>query len=410
MKISLKIQFKLVLLAIGFFGIASLVIGATSAGEALIHDAQSYYNEAISVAGQGIFPISATSNANFIDRGYPLALSLGIKIFGLNNIVALQILNYIFWILSSWLVYLSLVKINSKYPSRLSLLMLFSPLFMTFSAKIYSEPYATFGLSLLIYSVVHLLDQEKFIGHLSLLFGAFILFSTKSIFILFVPIILIVLLLNKRWIGILYLTISITILSPFLLSSSKGGRSIYNLAIQSSKLEQSYDQIFACVPYYLSYPLGKTLLPKYEAVCHQNDPNPQMDGYDSNPYVLASAKRETGFNYFDWLKLVITHPIKYTIVILVSLSNIVFFEGVYPTILIKLPMLLMLPLFVICKIILSIYLWSRVLVVAKKENKWWLLPLIYFVIIVTNFPIESRYFYPLIPYIYFLAGFSYKKV
>lgn len=401
---------KLIFSILAFLTVVYMVIRSTPTPEALIHDAQSYYSQAISYVEHGIFPTLATSSGNFIDSGYPLALSLVMNMVGTKNIVGLQVFNYLCWVGSAWFIYLSLKLFKSKYSKQVAMLMLFSPLFTTFSSKIYSEPYAALGVSLLTYAVTVLLVKEKFSGHLSLLLGSFILFSTKSIFILLAPVILIILAVNKRWIGILYLVISMTILSPFMLASSRGGRSIYNLAIQSSKIEQSYDQIFSCVPFYLSYPLGKAVLPKYEAICHQNDPDPQMDGYDVNPYVLASAKRETGFSYSDWLKLVITHPIKYSIVVMVSLSNIVFFEGVYPTILTKLPMMLMLPLFVICKIILSLYLWSRVAVVVKNESVWWLLPLIYFIVVVSNFPIESRYFYPLIPYMYFLAGFSYKKV
>lgn len=383
---------------------------ATPAADALIYDAQSYYNQANTYLSDGFFADATSNNSSFIDSGYPLVLSLAIKLFGFNNIVSLQILNYVFWIFSSWLVYLSLLKMKSKYPGQLALLMLFSPLLMTFSAKIYSEPYAALGVSLLIYANIHLINEERFTSHLAILFGSFILFTTKSIFILFVPVMLAILLIKKRWIGILYLLISVALLSPFLLSSSKGGRSIYNLAIQSSKIEQSYDQIFACAPYYLSYPLGKLLLPRYEAVCRHNDPDPVSEGYDANPYVLAVSKREDGFDYLDWLELVIAHPIKYSFVIIVSLTNIVFFEGVYPTILTKLPAILMIPIFVVCKIILSIYLWTRVFIVAKKESFWWMLPLIYFVVVVSNFPIESRYFYPLIPFMYFLAGLSYRKV
>ena len=130
--------------------------------------------------------------------------------------------------------------------------------------------------------------------------------------------------------------------------------------------------------------------------------------YDSNPYVLADISREKGFDYIDWLARLTNNPVKYILIMIVSLSNITLFEGIYPSILLLLPFPFILAGFVICKIFLSFYLWINTW--NKIKNNWILgFPIIYFVLVVTHFPIEPRYFYPFIPYIYFLSGLDHNK-
>ena len=89
--------------------------------------------------------------------------------------------------------------------------------------------------------------------------------------------------------------------------------------------------------------------------------------------------------------------------LLVSLGNIALFEGVYPSIHLLMPLPLMYLSFILTKILLSSYLWISVYKVGRKKLIL-LAPLIYFALVVTNFPVEPRYFYPLIPYLYFLVG------
>jgi hypothetical protein len=202
--------------------------------------------------------------------------------------------------------------------------------------------------------------------------------------------------------------LGIAMLAPSIIGSMGGGRSLYNLNIQSSKIYESYDQIIGCAPYYLSYPIGKYVLPNYEGVCHQNDVTKDMPGYDANPYVIAEIKREGEYKVKDWALLIISNPFKYLIILVVSMCNIFWFEGIYPSIIQLLPLPVMVVGYLFCKILLSGYLWYKVIKVIKY-NWLYSLPLLYFMLVVGNFPIEPRYFYPLIPYIYFLSGLDHNK-
>lgn len=381
---------KSVLIGVAYVLLICLAIWATPPMDALLHDAGSYLSAANSVW-----------TTSFIDRGYPIMLSLLTGIFGKENILAFQIANYLFWIISSWLVYKSLIHLGAKNAKLTGLLMLFSPLFLSFSAKLYSEPFAALGVSLLIYGAT---SSRWF----ALLLGTIILGSTKSIFI---PGILLVALYYlsrhelKRAIPLLF---GFMILVPIFLSSFGGGRSLYNLSIERAKLDQSYDQVLSCIPYYLSYPLGLKILPQYEGVCHQNDPTPNLPGYESNPYINAVKIRESGFTYSDWWQSILDHPVKYALVFIVALFNLVLFEGVYPSLLVQMPAWLIPIVFVVTRLCLNSYLWLKVIKIGI-QNWRYLTPLIYLIFMIGHFQVEPRYIYPLIPYIYFLTGLEHNK-
>ncbi|MEI8232350.1 MAG: hypothetical protein WCG44_01265 [bacterium] len=378
-------KLKTIAIAAVYVTLVFLVIRATPTSEALLHDAGSYYHATSSIWTN-----------TFIDRGYVVALSLIMRLVGGDNIIALQIANYLFWLVSCWLIYKSLTHLGAKHSKLTSLLMVFSPLYLTFSAKLYSEPFAALGVSLLLYGVsAH--------GSLALLIGSVILGSTKSLFIPGIILLAFYYLFRrefKRFVPLLFGTL---ILIPVFVSSLGGGRSLYNLAVERAKLDQSYDQILSCVPYYLSYPLGVKLLPQYEGVCHQNDPDPSMIGYQSNPYIRAVEIRAKGFTYLDWWQGIVQHPVKYVLVFIVGLFNLVLFEGVYPSILLQMSPWLIPIIFIVTKLALVSYLWLKVIKVGKRTWSY-LFPLIYLVIMVGNFQVEPRYIYPLIPYIYFLVG------
>jgi len=387
-----------------YIALAFLVVRSTPSSLALEHDARAYYETGVSLAQKhNIISSFFSSSPQFIDHGYPTFLATIMQFVGTENIIAFQIANYLLWFGASWLVYSSLRLIGSKHAGWAATLMLFSPLYLTFSGKVYSEPLASLGTSLLIYGVVTMIKQPSLHGKLALALGGLILFSTKSVLLLFILPLGIYLLYRRQFHYFLYFLLIPIILFPSILGSLSGGRSLYTLNIQSSKLDQSYAQILACAPYYLSYPLGKVLLPAYEGTCHQNDASSAMPGYTSNPYVLSDAKREAGYTYADWFALVLRHPLKYLLVLLVSLGNIALFEGVYPSIHLLMPLPLMYLSFILTKILLSSYLWISVYKVGRKKLIL-LAPLIYFALVVTNFPVEPRYFYPLIPYLYFLVG------
>lgn len=393
---------KLLFLTI-YLGLVGVVIMHTPPSDALLHDANSYYQTAVElVNNHAILSSFFSTTPQFIDRGYPTFLALVMQIVGSNNIVALQISNYALWALGCYLITRAVNLSGIGLKPWQKNFMLFSPLFLTFSAKLYSEPFACFGTSLLIYAIATLIHKPSFVGKLSLLFGATVLFSTKSVFLPFALILAIYIVMRRQFSYLIYLLIAIATLTPSIIGASGGGRSLYNLNIQSSKVEQSYPEILSCVPYYLSYPVGTALLPSFQGVCHQNDSTPSMPGYAHNPYVLAAGKRAGDYTLSDWSSLIIHNPAKYTLVMIVSLANIIFIEGIYPNILLLLPVPLVIICYLICKIILSLYLWRSVYL-AGRVNILLLAPILYFALVVTHFPVEPRYFYPLIPYLYFLA-------
>lgn len=380
------------------------MIAATPYKLALEHDANSYYTTATQMVNDhSVIRSFFSTSPQFIDHGYPTFLAIIMQLFGSDNIVALQISNYLLWLISSWLIYKSLKLVEAKYAKVGSIFMLFSPLYLTFSAKVYSEPFACLGTSLMIYAIVSMIKKQNISSKAMLTLGGIILFSTKSVLLPFIAVLAIYLLIRKSFRYLLFLTFVPIILLPSIIGSLGGGRSLYTLNIQSSKVNQSYGEILSCIPYYLSYPLGKAILPQYEGACHQNDATIDMPLYVHNPYVMADIGREQGFTYLDWLLRIVYNPVKYILAMLVSLSNIIFFEGVYPSILLLLPFPLMVVGFITCKIFLSIYLWSKVWT-KLKQGLIYGAPLIYFALVVSNFPVEPRYFYPLIPYIYFLVA------
>jgi hypothetical protein len=207
---------------------------------------------------------------------------------------------------------------------------------------------------------------------------------------------------------ILILFASLLIIRLFV--SVEGGRSDYNLAIQSSKIYQSYGVIGACSVYYLSYPIGKITLPKFEGACRQNDPQTFMSGYTQNPYLLAENVRNN-FNIGKWLKLILSSPIKYLVVMLSSMTSIVLIEGFYINVTEHFNSIPVMVIFSSIKLIFSIYIWFNIIKNFYSFLKYGLgtalltiMPLIYFFAVVGNYPIEQRYFFPLMPWVYFYAA------
>lgn len=376
------------------------MITLTPKSAALIHDAAGYLSRAQELVSNP-FSIFTIFSPSFIDQGYPFFLALLGNLIPLKLTTIYQLINYILWAISSYLVYRSLMQLKSSKSGIFGLLMLYSPLYLSFGAKLYSEPLASLGVSLLIWGWVSG-------GVVPLIVGVFTLVTVKSLFFPGIILLAIYALYTRRH-KIFYVVIIGLVLSlPLVTSSYLGSRSLYNRAIQVSKTTQSYAEILSCSPYFVSYPLGLALLPNYQGVCHQNDPTPSMSGYDSNPYVVAERLRSTGFTNQDWLNMIIREPLKYLLVMVVSLDNFLLFEGVYPSILTQFPTIILASLFIVTRLILSLYLWSRLILVANTKPRY-LLPLLYLFLVVAHFQVEPRYIYPLIPYIYFLAGISHNK-
>ena len=397
---------KIISILLFYSAIAALVIRATPPGAALLYDAAGYAATARAMAGHGIIPSLLSATPTFEDRGYSAALAVVMRLFGTDNILAMQIANYVFWAAAAWFVYKALQQLGAKRAGWWGTLALFSPLFLTFSAKLYSEPFAAMGASLALYALVSLHKKGSIGGTVSLIAGSLIFFGAKSVFTLLIPVIFILLgFWQRRAVAVWYLLVPLLLL-PSMIAGARGGRSAYNLAIQASKVKGGYDEIVACVPYYLSYPVGRALLPGYEGVCHQNDPAPSLPRFADNPYILAKSLQQTDFTVPKWLGMVLGSPVKYALGVAVSMTNIVLVEGVYPTVLLTLPM----PIMVMCylyKLALSVLLWA----LALRKKSWVLfIPLLYFVAVVGNFPVEPRYFYPLVPYLYVLAGAPIKEL
>lgn len=219
-----------------YFALAWSLAQTLGKGDVLAYDAQSYYDLAVTISKDGIAKAIMEGN-NFIDYGYPIFLSGVSQVAGVNNLLALQLSNYILWFLSSLLIYHALKIINKTTPIALYFLMLFSPLFLTFNAKLYSESYAALGSALIIYALVAIWKSDRFIYGPVLMLGTYILYSTKSVFLLTIPVIIYFLLKIRRFSAMSWLVASTCLLLPLMMSSNKGGRSLYNLAIQSSKVD-----------------------------------------------------------------------------------------------------------------------------------------------------------------------------
>lgn len=392
------------LIAAVWIVVAAGVIYLTPASLALESDALGYYEDAQSaVASQTVFTQWLKPSTYFGDYGYTFILALIMLITGSSAVITLQLSNYFFWALASYLVARTLKHFSA--PSWTQYLMFFSPVFLTFSSKLYSESYAALGLSLLLFS--YLTGSAKILY----LLGGFILLSTKSSFLPLLIIPLVYGLVKQK-----YRLILVTLMIPLLtlsnfVGSANQSRSDLVLAIQTAKLSWSYDTIAACTLYYVSYPLGQATLSSYQGACHPNNPTPNMPMIERNPYGLGAVSAQTGD--YSFTREVLSNPLKYLILMISNLGVIVWFEGIYPSILLQLPPLLWPPLYLICKVALSLYLWYRILSYGgalfrrlPMGSLLYLSPLIFFVLVYGNFHEEQRYFYPLIPYMYLSFGLS----
>lgn len=291
-----------------------------------------------------------------------------------------------------------------------SVLMALSPVFMTFSAKLYSEPLAAFAVSMIIFSLTHLSNFRKSI--VPLFFGIVVLLATKSVLLLIVIALFFLMLLNKKWLHALTISLALVLVLPLLTSSMSGGRSRYTLAVQTAKLNMSYLENLACISYNLSFPLGKAILPDHQNTCIIFYADPNLPRYEKNPVSIANQKyhSQESFAYQDALREILHQPLKYILVILVDLVNLVFVEGFYANVLLDTPFFLQIILYIYGKA-LSLWLWFRLFRVVSgfwSKNKLattiLLSPLLYFVFVVSHFHVEPRYFYPFLPWLYFVGS------
>lgn len=384
----------------------------TSSTEALVSDAQDYTQLATRLANSShvIKDITAPPKPFFVDSGYAVFLSLLIRLFGQESLIPFQLANYLLWAASVIFIYLALGKlIDEKKAKRVSLLMALSPVFMTFSAKLYSESLAAFAVSIIIFSLTYLSNYKSTI---SLFLGVVVLLATKSVFLLVIIGLLLFLLLNKKHLHVLAVSLALVLIFPLLTSSMSGGRSRYTLAVQTAKLNMSYTENLACIPYNLSFPLGKAILPDHENTCIIFSANPDLPRYEKNPVRIANQKYNSlnSFTYQDAFEEILHQPLKYVVVILVDLVNLIFIEGFYANVLLDMPFFLQMVLYIYGKA-LSLWLWFRLFRVISQswpKNKLTvtllLSPLLYFIFVVSHFHVEPRYFYPFLPWLYFIGS------
>jgi hypothetical protein len=384
----------------------------TSRSEALEFDANSYFELAKQlVQNNSIISNFFDPNAKFIDQGYPTFLALLMTIIGEQQIIVFQIANYFLWLLAATMIFLAL---NLIQPGKvINYLIFISPLYASFSPKIYSEPLAAFGLSLIIYSLVCVYQKRSnSFSLLALFVGQIFLFTSKSMFLYLFPLIVLYLLIKKSRLLIFVSFVSFLIIVPRVISSSQGGRGEFNLAIQTAKTQLSMDQILACSLYHLSYPIGQKILPQYQGICHQNDPTPQMPGYSQNPYLVASTTPSDSKGLYALINLVLRQPTKFVLIATTSLFNFIFFEGLYPSTTLLLPTQLQPLVWLIFKATFSLFMWilfiagSIRILKTKSLDLFFItiLPSLAFAGTVIFFPVEQRYIYPLIPLIYFTAS------
>lgn len=414
----MKVFYKLIkkrwlffFLIVALGGFVSITL--TSRDAVLEHDASSYLRLAKETT-----PFQLLGKLDFIDIGYPFVLSILIRFFGDNSLLPFQIINYLFWFLSTILVYESLkVLIEERKAFLGGLMMAFSPVFLSFSSKLYSEPFASFGTSLIIYSLLRTKKDYGIKMMLLLSLGMIILFFTKAVFSLLALVILLIVYKRKYMNKFLFLVGVVIAIFLRVFVSYQGGRSEYNLAIQIAKTEQSYSTIFSCSLYQLSYPIGKMLVGDSEGLCRQDITEKDIPGYENNPYVVAENLRREGFTIRKWLSIVLAKPVKYIAVVFSSMVNLILVEGFYRNFTTYTNSVFFLALLVLVKIFFSFYLWggtTKVFLAFWKIKKLAALisifPLIYFFVVVGNFPVEQRYFYPLLPFVYYYAAIDKKGV
>lgn len=403
----------LVVVSLGFV----LGISFTSSTEALVSDAQDYTILASQLSKSDTFvnDIFSPQTSQFIDSGYAIFLSFIMQLFPKDYLMLAQLANYLLWGFSTIFIYLSLSKlVDNKKAKKFSLLMALSPVFLTFPAKLYSESLAAFGVSVIIYSLTKL----KKSGSIPLLFlGSIILVITKSVFLPLIIGVLFILVTRKKPIHAIAIVAALLLSLPILTSSMSGGRSRYTLAVQTAKLNMSFSENLACIPYNLSFPVGKFLFPKHQNTCIIFQSNPNLPRYEKNPVRIANKKYHSveSFTYIDAFEEVLHQPIKYTFVILVDVFNLVFVEGFYATVLLDMPLVLRIFLYAYGKM-LSLWLWYQMCLAFTKLWKvnsfnaiLLISPLLYFFFVVSHFHIEPRYFYPFLPWLYFVSALKDKK-
>ncbi len=402
-----------------------LIISAVySPQEALQHDATAYWDLAERLDG-GQPVLALTGPPHFIDVGYPALLAALFALFG-PDVRAMQLANVAMFAMASVFCFLAIKKLSALlgYPigsSRLRLLMasafFFSPTFLTFSGKLYSEILAALGIAIMTYCILQLWGSRdawlcgsfaELGWSILLIVGSFIAFVTKSSFFPLLIAYLFAFFLLRRRVLFSAMAISLLLVLPFQASAQRGGRGTFNFAIQVAQLNLSYSEIAAGSVYGFSYTLGKNLLPSYEGLFQPFNPDRNLSGYERNPYVVADKMRRDGFSYLTGVEAAARDPLRYAAVAIAGLPVLANVEGIWPDIGYRLPTATALPVWLVFKLSLSLLLWigaARLVLARRREPLLWIsaLPLLVFVAVHSNLPLQQRWFFPLLPVLWMLA-------
>ena len=421
---------QLIAISLGALGlILGLALSSTyTEADALQADAARYWRVAQDLSA-GAPLLAVSSSPRGVDVGYPAILASALMLFG-NTVRVGQIANVVMFGITSLFYFLAIQKLagqlGSPLRSRRQFLLpgmfFLSPLFLTFSGKLFSEITAALGVALLVCSIIYLWSTDESQTALlsrpywsaSMIIGCSLFVVTKSAFFpLLILYAVLFMILKKRSLARLTL-ISMVICLPFYVSAQRGGRGSYNFAIQIAKLQWSYPEIAASAVYYYSDTLGKTVLPSYADLLQQN-PGPDTVVDRRNAYVLAVGLRDQGFSYVEGFESIAKDPLRYLAVALGTLPAMIAVEGVYPAIGNLVPYPVRLALWIVLKQALSLALWSGLLLLVRRQRRNPLvivlvLPIIYFVVVYGNFSLEQRWFFPLLPLLWLLGSTYFSMV
>jgi 4-amino-4-deoxy-L-arabinose transferase-like glycosyltransferase len=214
-------------------------ISFTGRQTALQSDASDYFKLASEMSISRNGPMSFITQKTYVDIGYPFILSFVMRLFS-NNFIVYQLVNYVFWFLSTVFIYKSFNILTNKNKAFWgSLIMACSPIFLTFSAKLYSEPFAALGVAMTIYFFIAYKEKGKLPDLIGVVFGAIIFSFTKSVFVLLVIFALLASIKNKNLLEYLVLGFGILTLITRFYFSYEGGRSDQILITQVIKVRQS---------------------------------------------------------------------------------------------------------------------------------------------------------------------------
>jgi hypothetical protein len=279
----------------------------------------------------------------------------------------------------------------------------------SWSARLYSEHLAVFGLLLSLFGYFYRARKWP-LTFLSA--GAFVTMTTKSAFFPFSFILLFWAFTKKEWLVAASLSLALLLNWPIHQKIEKGRRGLVQVSAMVTRLEVLDSKVIAkCSVYNLSQSLGRVFFPEVEGACRLNG-SPVGTPMAETQIIQKTLARvfETDFSYLQGLKIILNSPFKYALLALSSLPTPFWSDGIEGTILSKSPEWLKQCLWVF-KVVFSTALWlicvnllihfrkrrfpSQITVIAA--------PILYLLLFNMNMPAEQRHFMPALPLLYLLC-------